>query len=121
MSGTHDTDTMASWWEHAPAEERRALLALPFLSRFGFQAATPWSAVVRDALLEQLYRAGSDDLVLPIQDIFGWPDRINTPGTITDQNWRWRLPWPVDEMIDLPEPAERASVCGRLARDTGRT
>jgi len=120
MSGTHDTETMASWWHQAPADDRRALLALPFLRRFGFQPVTPWSTAVRDALLEQLYRAGSDDLVLPIQDVFGWADRINTPGTISGLNWRWRLPWPVDALTNLPEPSERAATCARLARDTGR-
>jgi 4-alpha-glucanotransferase len=49
-------------------------------------------------LLEALYASGSDTLILPIQDIFGWPDRINQPATVADSNWTWRLPWPSDRM-----------------------
>ena len=28
-SGTHDTEPLAIWWEHAPTEERHAVLAIP--------------------------------------------------------------------------------------------
>src|SRR5262249_13056085 len=31
LSGTHDTETHAGWWDHAPTDERAALLALPQL------------------------------------------------------------------------------------------
>ena len=46
-------------------------------------------------------------LLLPVQDVFGWRDRINAPATVTDDNWTWRLPWPVDR---LDEEAEQARV-----------
>ena len=40
----------------------------------------PWDAALRDAMLETVWAAGSSELFLPIQDVFGWRDRINTPG-----------------------------------------
>jgi len=63
---------------------------------------------VRDALIETLYASGSDLLILPIQDVFGWPDRINQPATVSPLNWRWRLPWSVDRLSAEPEAAAAA-------------
>jgi len=39
-----------------------------------------------------LFASGSDFLLLPIQDLFGWRDRINIPADLGPQNWTWRLP-----------------------------
>ena len=47
---------------------------------------------VRDALLEAVYGAGSDLLLLPFQDAFGMRERVNVPGTVTDENWTYRTP-----------------------------
>ena len=49
-------------------------------------------------LLEALYASGSDLLLLPIQDAFGWRDRVNEPATVSENNWTYRLPWPVDSL-----------------------
>jgi 4-alpha-glucanotransferase len=113
-SGTHDTEPIVTWWDEAPADERRALLAVPSLrdrlvaGSPARQAETPMSAELREALLEMLYAAGSDLLVLPVQDVFGWPDRINRPATVSPSNWRWRLPWLSDTLADQPVAAGAA-------------
>jgi 4-alpha-glucanotransferase len=57
---------------------------------------------------------------LPIQDVFGWKDRINTPALINDDNWTWRLPWLVEDMRDQPVARERAAFARRLASKFGR-
>ena len=62
---------------------------------------------MRDVLLETLFASGSDLLLLPVQDVFGWRDRINEPATVTDGNWTFRLPWPVDRLDEVPEARER--------------
>lgn len=104
-SGTHDTEPMAIWWDTAPAAEREAVLAIPSIAqrlssedRARACEARPMSADVRDALIEALYASGSNLVILPVHDAFGWRDRINQPGTISDANWTWRLPWPVDRL-----------------------
>ena len=53
------------------------------------------SPAVREALLEVLFASGADLLILPVQDVFGWRDRIDQPATVNDLNWTWRLPWPL--------------------------
>jgi 4-alpha-glucanotransferase len=110
-TGTHDTETLAAWWMAADEAERRAALTV---------AATAWrdqppqaapgdalSPAVRDALLETMFASGADLLTLPVQDVFGWTDRINVPGLIDDGNWTWRLPWAVDALDAQPDAVER--------------
>jgi 4-alpha-glucanotransferase len=109
-SGTHDTEPMTVWWAQAPLEERRAVLEtrsiqgrLSESERTQALVSPSLSAAVRNALIEVLFASGASLLVLPIQDVFGWSDRINQPATVGDQNWTWRLPWPTDRMSNEPE------------------
>ena len=100
MTGTHDTEPLAEWWTNAPPVERQALASM--LSAAGhadLDSSQPWSASVRDALLQSMYSAGSRELFLPVQDVFGWRDRINVPALVTDDNWTWRMPWPVESVV----------------------
>ena len=75
----------------------------------------------RDSLLELLYASGADLLLLPIQDIFGWRDRINIPALISDRNWTWRLPWPVEDLSGEPAARERGAFTHALANRYERT
>ncbi|MEZ5317483.1 MAG: 4-alpha-glucanotransferase [Vicinamibacterales bacterium] len=121
LTGTHDTETLAVWWQRQSADERAAARRWPVLARtFGVEGDLPWGDAVRDALLRQAYAAGSRELFIPMADVFGWTDRINTPATVGDHNWTWRLPWPIDDWLRAPEPARRAAACRGLARESGR-
>ena len=62
-----------------------------------------------DAILEALFASGSDTLLLPVQDVFGWRDRINEPATVSADNWTFKLPWPCDRLDDVPEARARQS------------
>ena len=107
-SGTHDTEPMVIWWEDTPREEREAVLAIPSVRQLltaedlASVDAPGLPHVIHEALLETLFAAGSDTVILPIGDIFGWRDRINQPATVGDDNWTWRLPWPSDRMATEP-------------------
>jgi 4-alpha-glucanotransferase len=115
MTATHDTETLAEWWGSADAEERTAALALHPDHPGGFTVGQAWTAELRDAFLALAYRSGSTELFLPVQDVFGWTDRINVPATVGDYNWTWRLPWLVDHLDHVPEAQDRAEACRRLA------
>jgi 4-alpha-glucanotransferase len=58
-------------------------------------------------LLEMLFTSGSNLLLNPVQDVFGWRDRINEPSTVNEVNWTFRLPWPCDRLDDVAEARER--------------
>jgi 4-alpha-glucanotransferase len=114
MTGTHDTEPLALWWDICEPADRAAALAL-----VGRTDET-WTPALRDALLAVVYQAASEAIFLPIQDIFGWPDRVNTPGTVGDFNWTWCLPWAVDTWQSQPAAVERADFLRRLTVATGR-
>jgi len=46
-----------------------------------------------DAILEGLYASLAQWVVTPIQELFGWNNRVNVPGTISETNWNCRLPY----------------------------
>ncbi len=116
-TGTHDTDSMADWYEGLSAEDRAALLALPSLEPLRARATVRFDEATRDALLEMLYGAGSDLLLLPFQDCFGDRERVNVPGTVTDQNWTYRLPLTISRLAaDLPARERLRSLASRHGR-----
>ncbi|MBI4887772.1 MAG: 4-alpha-glucanotransferase [Acidobacteria bacterium] len=126
-SGTHDTESTAVWWEGAPREEREAVLAIPSVrarladeDRTAALESRGLTAPLRQVLIETLYASGAGLLILPIQDIFGWRDRINRPATVSASNWTWRLPWPVDRMAAEPVAMAAAERLKEWATKYGR-
>src|SRR4030095_11613452 len=103
-SGTHDTEPMVVWWEDASRAEREAVLTISSVRAL----LTPEDLAAVDvpqmphalhkALLETLFASGSNTLILPIGDIFGWRDRINQPATVNESNWTRGLPWTSERM-----------------------
>lgn len=126
-SGTHDTEPMVIWWEEIPREEREAVLAIPSVRRLLTEEdlaavdAPGLPHAIHEALLETLFAAGSNTLILPIGDIFGWRDRINQPATVGEGNWTWRLPWPSDRMSTEPAAMEVAKQLAEWCARHGRT
>ena len=115
ISGTHDTETVAEWWENASLEERAQAVRLPQLQAAGITPETPFGPQVRDAFLEVLFASASDLVLVPIQDVFGWRDRINVPAVVDDTNWSWRMPWLVDRLESQPQALERTGYLRGLA------
>ena len=115
ISGTHDTESMADWWDSADLDERQAVAAIPDIRDAGVQADEPFSDRVRDALLSALFHASSDFVLIALPDVFGWRDRINTPAVVSDANWTWRLPWEVERLMTEPLAVERAEFLSMLS------
>jgi 4-alpha-glucanotransferase len=109
-SGTHDTEPLVVWWQKAEDDERRKVSELPTIQRLTGGAGlldAPYDPTVRDTLIEALFASRSDLVLFPVQDVFGWRDRINEPATVTDANWSAKLPWPCDRLDEVPEARER--------------
>ncbi|MEO7270709.1 MAG: 4-alpha-glucanotransferase, partial [Vicinamibacterales bacterium] len=121
ISGTHDTESMAQWWDAVRADERRAVLAILGEAGQGIAPGDGFSDRVRDALLATLFRSGSDLALIALPDLFGWRDRINTPASVNDVNWTWRLPWPVEALSTSAEGSTRASCLRELSIASHRT
>lgn len=121
LTGTHDTEPIAMWWDEAEVAERIAFAAQPAVqARGGVDPAQPFNDRIRDLVLDLAYASASDDAFVTMPDLFGWRDRINTPGTVNDINWTWRLPWPVDRLMQVTDFVDRARVSYALAVASGR-
>jgi 4-alpha-glucanotransferase len=120
-SGTHDTNTLSAWWDELPADEREALLQSVGVLDAGQAnpAALTWPAI-HTALLRRLYEAGSLLTILPIQDLFGWRERINTPATVDRRNWTYRLPVAIDQLEHLPAIREHTEAICDMIYQSGR-
>jgi 4-alpha-glucanotransferase len=114
-TGTHDTEPLAGWWESLTAEEQHEVRSLPGVQRHVSDTSSPLDAIVAAVL-----NAPSELVILPLQDVFGWPDRVNTPAVIQAENWSWVLPWPVDRMLTVAEGRERAQELARWTIKAGR-
>jgi 4-alpha-glucanotransferase len=118
-SGTHDTSSLATWWEaELTPEGRRALAAVPAFAalRDAGERLTP---EVHAALLGGVYGAASALAVLPFMDVYGGKERINVPSTVSAANWTYRLPWTLDELRGEAGAALAARL-RELARVSGR-
>jgi 4-alpha-glucanotransferase len=126
-SGTHDTEPMVVWWEGAPRDERESVLDIRYIrARLDDEARTialtqdSMTREVHEALIDVLLASGSDTVILPVQDVFGWRERINQPATVSNDNWTWRLPWPADRMGTEPDAMAVASQLREWSRRHGR-
>jgi len=115
-TGTHDTDALSAWWDGLSVDPRMAILRLLDLdAQDAAHASLPLVP-----LLRRLYEAGSLLTILPIQDVLGWPERINVPATTTDDNWTYRLPVETAHLDERPEIRERMEIARALIDRTGR-
>jgi 4-alpha-glucanotransferase len=116
-SGTHDTESLAVWWEQCSDDDRDLIAALPTIRRIAEAdlRTARYNPCVRDALIEALFASGSNLLLLPLIDVFGWSHRINEPATIGKDNWTYRLPWPSDRWDEIPVARERQGALSRWA------
>jgi 4-alpha-glucanotransferase len=114
---------MAIWWDEAPDSEKQLIAQLPAVQQASTHISIldlPFIPTVRDALLETLFGSGSNLLLIPVQDVFGWRDRINVPATVGDNNWTYRLPWASDRLNDEAEAKERQQKLREWSQKYGR-
>ncbi|MDH3974424.1 MAG: 4-alpha-glucanotransferase [Deltaproteobacteria bacterium] len=118
-TGTHDTPTLAHWWENMRHEEKEALIDYLCLSK------EPAFGEVKEHVLQRLYHSRAQFVILPFQDIVGFSEehRINFPGTFGDHNWSWRMPFTMEFLNSLSvdnEIGKSANFVKELSAISGR-
>ncbi|MCE5286473.1 MAG: bifunctional glycogen debranching protein GlgX/4-alpha-glucanotransferase [Pelosinus sp.] len=88
-TGTHDNDTLCSWYKIALEEERNMINYV--LKTLGCKAPPPEEEFCW-RLIEYAYQSNANTVIIPVQDLLclGRSARMNTPGTVGG-NWQWRL------------------------------
>jgi 4-alpha-glucanotransferase len=118
-TGTHDTDTLAEWWETVREDERHAMAqAWPELK--GVPLAPQLTPELHRALLAAALQARSNLCVLPWQDVLGTRDRVNLPGSVGDANWSYRITQRVEELLEDEQARTAAERLAALTRSSGR-
>ena len=115
-TSTHDTSMLKEWWESMPDWQRAN--AWEMITGKKTDGKIPFDAGTRNQILRRVLGGASRMVVLPLQDIIGAGDRINTPGTVNNENWTYRAPL---------EPAQFHTTYGEemrafaeLIKETGR-
>ena len=109
---THDHDSLPAMWKsltETPEGEsyEGALRTLELLSDFAALPKknaivdySPYGPVVKWALIEKLIECRANYAAIMITDLLDTTKRINIPGTVGGENWRYRIPW---SLMDMPE------------------
>lgn len=111
---THDTPPITAWWADLEDWERERLAALDAMP---LDLPEPQREL---ALLKLLFSAKSELTLVLVNELLGDKERINTPGTVNDENWTWRLPRPIEDLGEDPKLAERFAAIRELVETSGR-
>ena len=86
-TGTHDNDTSIGWFRALEDE-----LSKDEINNIREQLDLN-SKEVNWSMIEYSFLSKAQTVIIPIQDLLGLGSeaRMNTPGTISDTNWSWRM------------------------------
>ena len=85
-TSTHDSETLAQWWQRWGREHQPQLAAHRKRGESEHRA-----------LLQNVLAVENELVVIPAQDLLGLggEGRMNRPGTVNGDNWKWRLERPL--------------------------
>jgi 4-alpha-glucanotransferase len=129
MTGTHDTPTLAGWWQGRDLDWAAQLQRLPpGVGRAEAEAIRAWDrgllwstiaghgprpapddpAPLVDAAIAHIARTPARLVIVPMEDLLAEPEQPNLPGTTHEHpNWQRRLPAPTAALLDQPAVAAR--------------
>ncbi|MBO7238673.1 MAG: 4-alpha-glucanotransferase [Elusimicrobiaceae bacterium] len=115
-TSTHDTDTLREWWQTQPQWERANIWEM--ISAQKTNGNVPFNLDTQRAILSRVLTSASAITMFSWQDIIGTLDRINTPGTMGDENWTYRSAYAPQEAAAVYGP--QLEMYKELLKETGR-
>jgi 4-alpha-glucanotransferase len=96
MLGNHDTRPIFELVRQMPAEDRarwaRHLAGRLALGEGGAGALAAEPGRLATAMLGELFLSAAENVSIFFADLFGYEERYNVPGVVSDENWSLRLP-----------------------------
>ncbi len=115
-TSTHDTETVRGWWETENRTERAHIWEM--ISAQKTPEGAPWNLETQRAILRRVLDSASALTLFSWQDITGTLERINTPGTVGNENWTYRSPHTPKQSAQVYAP--QLIMYRELLRETGR-
>lgn len=99
-TGTHDSDTIVGWCTRVKEDEKTRDHVCEYLD------TTP--AKMHESLIQAAFQSCAKIAIIPMQDVLGLGSecRMNTPGTLTNENWRWQFSWSLVNLTINPKLRE---------------
>ncbi len=89
-TGTHDNDTIIGWFKSLPKnmDTQEVLTRSKILNHFNSDIEN-----IHWEMINYVLKSQSNTVIFPLQDIMGENSdaRFNTPGTLSKNNWSWKL------------------------------
>lgn len=80
----------------------------------------PYTEGIRLRLIKSLFASHSRYAVLMVTELFSLDERFNHPGTSGGENWRYRLPWTLEEIRSNPHLSATCQTLATLISVTRR-
>jgi 4-alpha-glucanotransferase len=103
----HDSQVFRQWWDNeADMDTKRGFCSALGVEEFCRKPYTPAAA---EKLLEGFFMTSAEMCILQIQEFFALDtdlrrdpvqERINVPGTVSELNWTYRIPVPLEKLLD---------------------
>ena len=127
---THDHPPLAAAWAECwqnieagrdvETNRRELRLMMEFAGLNPQNPPREFSDQLQEAFTRRVLQSPSWLVVFQITDIFGLTARFNTPGSVSPNNWSYRLPQTVKELDEDPLLLAQAEMFSRLAKEAGR-
>ena len=100
-TSTHDTETLRGWWETMDVQERAHIWEM--ISAQKTDGHVPWNENTQRAILYRVLGSASAVVMFSWQDVIGTTERVNTPGTVGEENWTYRSPYTPAQVMQVYE------------------
>lgn len=80
------------------------------------ESMVPWCSTIKNALIRALLESRSAYAALMWTELFDYPERLNTPGTVGGTNWRPRMPFTAAEAASMPQSSWLRDISVATAR-----
>ena len=92
-TGTHDNDTTVGWWSGDVGHSTRSAVDITNERDYARRYLSMDGHAVHWDFIRAVLASVADTAIVPTQDLLGLGSeaRMNRPGTIGGNNWRWRL------------------------------